>query len=254
MTFTLHAACHCHTGYVRKNNEDNFLFDGLSLQEQNAGLSRPLTMTATTQQRQVLAVFDGMGGESFGETASFVATRAVYAATQNHDYPDDGDFSAAAALQANQAVWNSAIAHGTTHMGATLAMLTFRDETVHVCNLGDSRIYLLREEMLAQLSQDHTDEAFLRAQGISRRPRLTQHLGIDPEELRLEPYVVGFPVQSGDRYLICSDGLTDMLSPAAIGQAMLSAATPAQCAQTLLDSALAQGGRDNITVIVCQVD
>lgn len=254
MSFTIHAACHCHTGYVRKNNEDNFFFDDLSLQERNAGLSAPLTLTAATDKRQLLAVFDGMGGEAFGETASFVAAKALFAGAHSIDCEGDGDFSYEAARQMNLEVWRTAISLGTDRMGATLAMLTFRDDHVYACNLGDSRIFRLREGKFHQLSQDHTDEAFLRAQGIVRRPRLTQYLGMNPEEFQADPHVAGFFLQSGDRYLICSDGLTDMLDPGAVVEALLSAESPAQCAHRLVDAALEKGGRDNITVIVCTVE
>ena len=254
MAFTIHAACHCHPGYVRSNNEDNFFFDDLSLQERNMGLSAPLTLTATTEQRRILAVFDGMGGESNGETAAFVAAQALFAGLHGIDCDGDGDFSYEAAQQMNLEVWRTALSLHTDRMGATLAMLTFRDDHVYACNLGDSRIFRLREGKFHQLSQDHTDEAFIKAQGIVRRPRLTQFLGMNPEEFQAEPYVSGFFVQPGDRYLICSDGLTDMLDPGAIVEAILGAESPAQCAQRLVDAALEKGGRDNVTVIVCTVE
>lgn len=253
MTFTIHAACHCHTGYVRRNNEDNFFFDDLSLQERNAGLSRPLTMTVSTDDRRILAVFDGMGGEAYGETASFVAAKALFAASRSINCEGDGDFSREASLQMNLEVWRSAVSLGTDRMGATLAMLTFREDHVYACNLGDSRIFRLRDGKLHQLSQDHTDEAFIRAQGIRRRPRLTQHLGINPGECQVEPHVAGFFLRSGDWYVICSDGLTDMVDPGRMADLIYAAETPAQCAQSLLDAALDQGGRDNITVIACRV-
>lgn len=254
MSFTIHAACHCHTGYVRKNNEDNFFFDDLSLQERNAGLSAPLTLTAATDNRQILAVFDGMGGEANGETASFVAAKALYAAAKSIECEGDGDFSYEAAQQINLEVWRTAVSLCTDRMGATLAMLTFREDHVYACNLGDSRIFRLREGKFHQLSQDHTDEAFLRAQGIARRPRLTQFLGMNPEEFQAEPHVSGFFLQSGDWYLVCSDGLTDMLDPGAIAEIILNAESPARCAQRLMDAALEKGGRDNITIIVCTVE
>lgn len=254
MALTIHAACHCHTGYVRRNNEDNFFFDDLSLQERNAGLSRPLTLTATTDQRQILAVFDGMGGEAYGETAAFVAAKALYAAAHSLECEGDGDFSNQAALQMNLEVWRTAVSLGTDRMGATLAMLTFGEDHVFACNLGDSRIFRLRDGKFHQLSQDHTDEAFLRSQGIVRRPRLTQHLGINPEEFAVEPHVTGLFVQSGDWYILCSDGLTDMLEPGRIVDIIYGTAEPALCAQSLMDAALNQGGRDNITVIAVKVE
>ena len=254
MPFTIQAACHCHTGYVRQNNEDNFFFDGLSLQERNAGLSKPLTMTAPLNERQILAVFDGMGGEAFGENAAFTAAKALFRAACTIDSPGDGDFSQEAARSMNLAVWESAKALGTDRMGTTLAMLTFRDDHVFACNLGDSRIFRLRDGVLHQLSLDHTDEAFLREQGIRRRPRLTQHLGIDPEEMEISPHVAGFFLRSGDWYVICSDGLTDLVDPGTLVDTIYATAEPSACAQSLVDTALRLGGRDNVTVIVCRAD
>lgn len=254
MSFTIRAACHCHTGYVRKNNEDNFFFDGWSLLERNAGLSRPLTLSVPIQERQILAVFDGMGGEDFGEAAAFTAAKALFRAANTLTCPGDGDFSMEAAQAMNQAVWDCAKTHGSDRMGTTLAMLTFREDHVYACNLGDSRIFRLREGKLHQLSLDHTDEAFLREQGIQRRPRLTQHLGINPEEFEISPHVAGFFLRAGDWYVICSDGLTDLVDPGTLVDTIYATGEPEACAQSLVDGALNRGGRDNITVIVCRVD
>lgn len=254
MSFTVHAACHCHTGRVRKNNEDNFLFGVLSLQERNAGLSTPLAMTFSTAERETLALFDGMGGENFGETASFRAARSLFTSLQDRSEENEETFSLEATRRMNQAVWDSARELGTSRMGATLAMLTFREDRVYACNLGDSRIFRLRQGKFHQLSLDHTDGEFLAAQGIHRRPHLTQHLGIDPEEMLIQPHVAPFRLQSGDWYVICSDGLTDMLEPKQIVELLWAADSPSHCAQLLLDAALEKGGRDNITVISCKVD
>ena len=254
MTYTIQAACHCHPGYVRQNNEDNFLFGDLSLQERNAGLSRPLTLTADTINRCSLAVFDGMGGEALGETAAFIGARTLYAALLHSPCDSDGDFSRDTVERMNQAVWQAAIDHSADRMGATVAMLTFRDDHVYTCNLGDSRIFRLRDGKFHQLSQDHTDEAFLLSQGIQQQqPRLTQHLGMDPALFRPEPYVTGFYLQSGDWYVICSDGLTDMLDPGQIVDTIYNTAEPTLCAQSLVDGALNRGGRDNVTVMVIRV-
>jgi protein phosphatase len=254
MPFTICAACHCHTGLVRQNNEDNFYFDGWSLQERNAGLSKPLTLSAPLTQRQILAVFDGMGGEANGENAAFTAAKALFRAANTLTCPGDGDFSLEAAQAMNLAVWESAKALGTERMGSTLAMLTFREDHVYACNLGDSRIFRLREGALHQLSLDHTDEAFLREQGIRRRPRLTQHLGINPEEFEIAPHVAGFFLRSGDWYVICSDGVTDLIDPGRLVDIIYTTGDPALCAQSIVDTALSLGGRDNITVIVCRAD
>lgn len=255
MSFLLHAACNCNTGRVRSNNEDNFFFDNISLREENNGLDTPLTMKFRTNKPKLVGVFDGMGGESHGEAASFSATVGAYAAARA--LPADGqdltDYLTQACLNINQEVFNRAQSFGTTHMGATLAMLCFTDRGVYTCNLGDSRIFRLRTGLLQQISVDHTDEADLLRRGIKRKPRLTQHLGIDPEEMILEPHVACSELAKGDKYLICSDGLTDMLSEYEISKILDAHRDPAACSQALVAAALENGGRDNVTVIVLNV-
>ena len=82
MAFILNAACFCNTGKVRKNNEDNYFFDGRCLPETNEGLKLPVSMTHTLRKEYCVAVFDGMGGENFGEAASFAAADGMQSITR----------------------------------------------------------------------------------------------------------------------------------------------------------------------------
>lgn len=94
----------------------------------------------------------------------------------------------------------------------------------------------------------------MKANGITnRKPYLTQFLGIDPEELRIEPFIQSGYYQAGDRYLLCSDGLTDMVDQDVIGEVLIQHEYPEDCAENLKKLALENGGRDNITVIVIDV-
>ena len=253
MAFTIRAACLCNTGRIRSNNEDNFLFRGLSLRQENSALSAPLTHSCADTLRPVFAVFDGMGGESHGEAAAFSAAKAAYLVSCRQESLSE-EFLNQAVLDINRAVFRAAQNLGASRMGATLAMLGFENGVAWVCNLGDSRVFLLRGDAFGQLSVDHTDEQALLARGIQRKPRLTQHLGIDPEEMLVEPHIAAGNIEAGDRFLICSDGLTDMLTPDEIGTALDTIRDPEACVRALVEQALERGGKDNVTVIVCAVE
>ncbi len=249
MGFVLEAACLCNTGRIRRNNEDNFYFDGRCLPADNNGLDSPLTMTAELDHTVHLAVFDGMGGENFGELASFgAADRMRVLLAEGEPVPAERGAVAEMAQELNRAVVKKGKDLLTERMGSTMVSFCFSAQAVLTCNLGDSRAYALRGGEFTQLSEDHVDTR----PGVKKAP-LTQHLGIDPENFLLEPTVTERALRDGDRYLLCSDGLTDMLSDSEIAAILSGTATARECAEKLVAAALKRGGRDNITVIVCRV-
>jgi protein phosphatase len=253
MDYRIEAACGSSVGKVRSNNEDNFLFDGTSLPKENRGQLPPLKLYGEFPDSVSMAVFDGMGGMDHGEAASATAAESVKRLLEQMEKPSPEALEDIC-LQANRAVWQKAVELGTERMGTTLAMLCFEKTHVYAINVGDSRIFGLRGERLVQISRDHTDEAYMKAKGIvGRKPRLTQYMGIDPGEVRLEPYITKGSVQTGDIYLICSDGLTDMLDEDTICQILAVSGTAAACVEGLIGAALEQGGRDNVTVTVCRI-
>lgn len=253
MDFQIEAACGCSLGRVRHNNEDNFLFDGSCLPEKNSGQLPPLNLYGAFEGSVSLAVFDGMGGMDHGEAASATAAESVKQLLEQMEAPSPEALEDLC-LQANRTVWQKAVELGTGRMGTTLAMLCFEEDHVYAVNVGDSRIFGLRGERLVRISRDHTDEAYMKAKGIvGRKPRLTQYLGIDPGEVRLEPHVTRGGVQTGDTYLICTDGLTDMLDEETICHLLAVSGTACACAENLISTALERGGRDNVTVIVCRI-
>lgn len=247
------AACLCHTGRIRANNEDNFYFNGISLPEEHNGLTETLTAQGSFLKSRLFGIFDGMGGENNGEAASFEAANEAATMMASHIKTEASAFLTQMCHNMNVSVFKRAQALFTSHMGSTMAAVYFSDDTAHICNLGDSRIFRLRDGELTQLSHDHTDEAELKARGIDRKPRLTQHLGIDPEELLIEPYVTSCDLKRGDIYLLSSDGLTDMVTENKIAELLCDFKAPAKCAEHLVSTALQNGGRDNVTVIVCKV-
>ena len=250
MGFGISAACLCHTGYIRSNNEDNFYFRGLSLPEENNGLETPLCWEFDTEKRTALALFDGMGGQAGGQTAAFTAARTLH---QLSDKPEKDPILYLTRLTRglNLGVYRRG---GQLHihgMGATLALLCFLEDRVYSCNLGDSRIYRLSPGKLHRLSEDHTDTQA--GWDLYGQARLTQYLGMDPGEFRVEPCITEQALHSGDVYLLCSDGLTDMVTPGQLQTLLEREQDPAVCVRSLVQLALEAGGRDNVTVILCRV-
>lgn len=244
----IQAACGCNVGKIRKNNEDNFYFDGSYLPQDNSGLAVTARWDIRLKSSLSLAVFDGMGGENFGEAASFAAARAMAAGKPAGLLVPRQGYLEKLTLALNDAVVRSKKEHCTEHMGTTMVILHVTSRYGYVCNVGDSRAYRLRGGELLQLSQDHV----IKRPGKSKAP-LTQHLGIDPEEMLLEPYIVREPLKKGDTWLLCSDGLTDMLPDGEIAHILLASPDAAVCVERLIQGALEQGGRDNVTAIVCKI-
>lgn len=246
----VNAAVRCEIGKIRSNNEDNFYFCGRCLPKINSGLKR-------TKHRSLGAngacfgVFDGMGGEQCGELASYLSAKTVKKCLKEKRPAEE--LLRTMCERMNEQVCKAMESLPYGRMGSTMVSLLFEEDTVHVCNLGDSRAFLLRNGTLEQLSEDHTDEKINRLLGIHRRPRLTRHLGVFADELTMEPYIKTMEVQTGDRYLLCSDGLTDMLEEDEICEIMLAQKEPARCVDKLMAQAMERGGRDNTTVLVCDV-
>lgn len=247
------AACGCSMGKIRANNEDNFFFDGSFLPAENRALPSVITGDFTLDDTHCFAVFDGMGGEQYGEYAAFTAAKRL------KEYLEPGKGEKAQALdklekitlELNSAVVGEAKRRLTRHMGATLAGLYFDEEAAYSFNLGDSRIYRVHAGEMHQISVDHVDSRALFSR--KAKPGLTQYLGIDEEEFLVEPALGRHELICGDRYLICSDGLTDMLNDEDIHALLVSGESPEASVRLLISKALENGGKDNTTVIVCKV-
>lgn len=253
MKYILQAACICDKGVLRSNNEDNYCFDGDCMKKGRNGLAKPATLRVHGKAFRLFAVFDGMGGELFGEEASYAAAKSVCSVCKRGLSPAAIDETAIMKIvnDANMAVVQRARALQTQHMGCTLAMLCVTPERIHICNVGDSRIYRLRNGSLECMSRD---DAAISPLNRGRKPPLTQCLGIDPDEMRLDPHFQETMLRQGDCYLLCSDGLTDMLSERQISEIMCAHVDVTACAAALCSAALEHGGRDNITVLVCKTD
>ena len=230
--YQIECAYTCHTGNIRANNEDNFWCFGESLPVNNEGTKGICSKIISGNRAPAMAVFDGMGGESCGEIAAFLASEEFgkfYNANKRmlRDMPED--FIDDVCEKMNQAVCRYGTEHHIWSMGSTMAMLLFTPESMFACNLGDSRIYLWGENKLRQISTDHV----LGRSMVGKAP-LTQYLGL-PEDLQmLEPSVAEIEHKEGYKYLLCSDGVTDMLSDREIEEILSGGLGLSEMVDTLL--------------------
>ncbi|MBV8303258.1 MAG: Stp1/IreP family PP2C-type Ser/Thr phosphatase [Acidimicrobiia bacterium] len=237
MSTTLRAGGATDVGLVRAHNEDNYLAD-----------------------ERLFAVADGVGGHKAGEVASQTAVDTLR--REFRELTTDG--LVGAVKTANRTVWDLAEANPEQRgMGTTLTAVALVDEggeeRLAVVNVGDSRAYLLQHGELEQLTEDHSlVEQLVRegqltpeeAQVHPQRSIITRALGLDPEvevdSWQLTPY-------RGDRFLLCSDGLTNEVSDDEIASTLRTVSEPEEAARQLVQEARNHGGSDNITCVVVDV-
>ena len=251
MAYQIEYAYTCHIGKIRNNNEDNFWCCGDSLEAQNQGMSHIRSGYMKQSEYPLLAVFDGMGGESCGEMAAFLAAEACgehFKTAKDGIRNDPEEFLNEICESMNQAICDYGRTNKINSMGTTAALLAFAEDAVYSCNLGDSRIYKSDREKFYQISQDH-----VLGRSLFGKAPLTQYLGMEEENLQLEPSISRQEIKIGDRFLLCSDGIADMLSDGEIADILSRDIPVAKTVEILVDRALKKGGRDNITVVLCEI-
>lgn len=249
--FRIRMCCFNHTGKVRMKNEDNFLFQDMYLPMNHITMREPLLWTADSAEGPIVAIFDGMGGENAGELASYTAARTMAEFELPAEYSEENLTDMLLLL--NRSVCEAGSERCLGQIGSTVTLLAFEKSSVWIADLGDSPAFSFRKGRLTRISYAHTDERRSAAGGIRRKPALTQFLGIEEEEFIQEPYVSRLDLKKGDIYLLCSDGLTDMVSEEEIGKILDSADNVEDAGESLLHASLEHGGRDNITIIVCEI-
>jgi len=245
MEYRISYSCVSHVGRRRRMNQDNFLCAGkYARPEPTGGVQRPINGEVDSSQNALFGVFDGMGGEERGEMASYLAAKAAFdtVRTENprqvlENVCQQASFNICSFVKQNDL--------GTC--GTTAVMVLTNPGGISFCNIGDSKLFRLTEGQLLQLSADDLSIA-----PFGEKPPLSQYLGIPPEELTICPHYGKQPYKAGDKYLLCSDGLTDMVPQKQIAQ-ILAEQAPEMSAQQLLQQALDNGGKDNVTLIVLEV-
>lgn len=256
MKLILNAAVCSDVGRVRQKNEDNFYLMG-SVRE-DVSQPRRKDRCRCEIRESLFAVADGMGGEANGEAASLMTVQSL------HPCQFDAIHKTAAESirQANRLICQEIERNRGRRMGSTLAALYIDAGKAVCCNVGDSRGYLLRHGHLRQLTEDHTRVQQMvrmgmltpeQAAGHKNRHILSQNIGIFEDEMVIEPaFSEPVALEQGDIFLLCSDGLTDMVTDPQIGKA-LNTGTAAQMVRRLVKLALEHGGKDNVTALVVQV-
>jgi len=246
--YNIDYAAVCHTGKIRDKNQDNFWCDSVHLDSENDGFPGCLSGTLDIALNSALCVFDGMGGEQQGEMAAYIAAKEFDAIYKTKDKSDTKTFLVDACIEMNDEICKYQKENHIRQMGATAAILMCGSDGVYACNLGDSRIYHYHKNKLTQLSHDH-----VHVRVGDRKAPLTQSLGIPETEFTIEPYISKGLYRSKDRYLICSDGLTDMANDDDIADVLRQNLSLQETAEMLLNMSLDRGGVDNITIILCEV-
>ena len=250
--FNIHAAIRCHIGRRRQNNEENFCFAGLFMTKEEADRGYASSGEFLSSVRPVFAVCDGMGGEENGERAAFLAASALKNANGKSVSDWEQLFE-----EISQSIFNDL---PDAVQGCTAALIACEKNFFRCINVGDSRIYLFRHGRLNQVSQDHSPvyDLFLSGAITKEEARLhprayiiSRYLGMDYSQMP-RPFITQslISVHKDDTFLICSDGLSDMLSDKEISLCLKNSESPDHAAQLLLEKALSSGGRDNITIIV----
>jgi serine/threonine protein phosphatase PrpC len=211
---------------------------------------------------KIFLVADGMGGHAAGEIASQIAASTV----EEVMLDSSSEFSVEDLLRlavekANLRVYETQRLKAEYRgMGSTLTALTFQDGRYYVAQVGDSRAYLFRKQALVQLTKDHSlvwplyESGILTKDQISRHPQknlITRSIGTHPQ---VEPDIQSGASFAGDIYLLCSDGLTDVLLDGDIQQILSSGVKdPAALAEQFINAANAGGGPDNVTTVVVRL-
>ncbi len=227
-------------GKVRSNNEDSIFW---------------------TDKNGLFLVADGMGGHKAGEVASALSKDMISAKLM--DYQGNSNIEAAirdAFLEANDKVREKASSSADFQgMGCTCVLLMLREQAFYLAHVGDSRIYLFRRNVLKQVTRDHSyvEELFIRGLISEEEKRdhpyknqIIRYIGCST---KLEVDITSGPVWNGDIFLLCSDGLTDMVSAEKMQQIFEKTVEPKEAGEALIKEALEAGGKDNVSVVVVQV-
>ena len=251
-------------GKKRKINQDNFFAHGhMNLK------FKPYVYHSLMKIRKerTYAICDGMGGEKNGEVASLVVVRLLnkYLKKYSNLFEKFDKHVNCFIDNANKAICKLIRDNDNERMGSTIAMLCVAPEreSAIIANVGDTKVLLYRDNKIERISEDHNQAQSLVSMGLiseeearvhKDKSKLTQHLGIFAEELVLEPFISDYiPIKSGDYFIICSDGLTDMLSYDEISSVVCEKLCTQKKVKKLISQANEKGGNDNITVIMLEV-
>ncbi len=254
------AAAESRTGYARGNNEDNVYFNGDFITPRTIRDDFAIK-TGEYSDINVFAVLDGMGRNNTGSYASLLA------ATRLDDVVDRITFDTTRTpdeivldyiQETNVAIREQVHDTGGVRTASTLALLIIENGTARVYNAGDSRVYLFRDKQLIKLTRDHVSVKGQRTVALTeegvRNGGLTKYLGMAEKDGDLEPYrAKPFKIKKGDKFIVCSDGISDYVDEEDMAACMLRRRDPFGHTNELMALALREECADNLSVVVVEV-
>lgn len=241
--YRLNYFCISDIGKRRDNNQDNYLcvdriMEPCTRHSENAGI-------AYVKQPTFLGIFDGMGGEQCGEKAAEISARTTKDFAINKNNNNELLFLC---TLANQNVCNYADENNISSMGTTVAAMVFSKNKWNVLNVGDSKVLRILDGKISQISEDDVGFSIR-----GKKPPLSQCIGMREDECVIVPHIRAIDKKSGTRFVICSDGLTDMVENSTILSIVSNASSVEDATKTLVEEAMKNGGIDNTTVIVAEL-
>jgi PPM family protein phosphatase len=227
-----------HAGYVRDHNEDSWIADS---------------------ENQICIVADGVGGSQAGEVASSFVTKRLYASLNNNEEEITIQSLTPLLRSINSELLDLAKSnYGYKGMGSTLVFIIKQSETILVGNIGDSRAYLLRNGALRQITKDHSvvqemlDMNTITPQEAFDHP-MKHYLTMAMGNASINPDIFEMEMQDNDILMLCSDGLTDMVTDTEIESILTKEKSIDKGLIALRDKALNNGGVDNISIILAAI-
>jgi serine/threonine protein phosphatase PrpC len=251
MIWTIHIAASTHVGKVRKLNEDML---GISGWLSNHLELPPKIIHLDADGDLLTLIADGMGGHAAGEVASELAIQTLFAELAKSPARDVKSLEDALHVS-NKTIFDAMRKpHGSMGMGSTVVGLSIHNETAFIFNVGDSRAYKLRDGYLVQLSvDDSADPPTYGEEAVHEKTgRITQALGGATRFVEIVPHISSIKLQPGLIILLCSDGLSDMVTLEQMESLMSSDIH--ESAARLQDAALAAGGADNISIMILRFE
>lgn len=231
----------------------------------DVGRRRPLNQDSAVTSPRLLAVADGMGGHAHGEVASAVAVTALadldsgLAGTDLSELDLLSALARAVTAAADRLTGLAREDPDLSGSGTTVIAMLFDGGRIGILHIGDSRAYLVRDSELIRLTRDHTlvqalvDEGRISLEEAAEHPRRSMLMRTLQDGTTVEPDLFFHEGKSGDRYLVCSDGVTAVLADAEIHQVLAAAPEPDEAVARLIELANLGGGPDNITCVVADL-
>jgi serine/threonine protein phosphatase PrpC len=247
------------TGRVRSGNEDTFLLVNLATGERWSG--PPAADWAADERGFVLAVSDGMGGAAAGEVASAVCVEALYRGMidDRREGEEEVERLRKVVERVSREVRSAASRADRRGMGATLTTVFVCGPTAYVAEVGDSRAYLLRRGHICQVTRDQSyvqmlvDAGAITPEAAEHSPKKNLIMQVMGQKEDLTVALNKLELRRGDRLLLCSDGLSNMLKDNQICDIASAPVDVASACAALIDHANQAGGEDNITVVLAEV-